>query len=411
MTATAHMQRTWENAPRLLGVTFAEIAAVAAAVELIVSILKTRAPGMAIQRMPLFAWYILATAFMIAFGFPPLILASVLLELERAFGFVFYNPDLGGDPLLWQHLFWLFGHSDVYIIFLPAVGVVSTLIPTFARRPIVGYIWIVLAVIGTAFLSFGLWVHHMYTVGIPLLAVGKVSEKEKGPRAPLANPLHVLKRNIEPSTALLMLSCETFTSHCATMVEIRGAKWVAIIKGGMHSPLSIKGRIMMKWTISIGLVLAVAFASGSVLAQTPSDNETNRTNGWAHVNEVEVGIGSVILEFVQPRSFFACFEYRRDGDISEQIGSANFNPAIVDGLYPYYCLNEETRIEMFFAAEYVEVRMVFGAETDERFDWTPFYVAQDVAAKLDCMDGQWEGYGFKNQGQCIRYIETGKDSR
>jgi cytochrome c oxidase subunit I+III len=155
----------------LLGVTFAEIAAVAAAVELIVAILKTRAPGMAIQRMPLFAWYILATAFMIAFGFPPLILASVLLELERAFGFVFYNPELGGDPLLWQHLFWLFGHPDVYIIFLPAVGVVSTLIPTFARRPIVGYIWIVLAVIGTAFLSFGLWVHHMYTVGIPLLAL------------------------------------------------------------------------------------------------------------------------------------------------------------------------------------------------------------------------------------------------
>ena len=155
----------------LLGVTFAEVAAVAAAVELIVAILKTRAPGMAIQRMPLFAWYILATAFMIAFGFPPLILASVLLELERAFGFVFYNPDLGGDPLLWQHLFWLFGHPDVYIIFLPAVGVVSTLIPTFARRPIVGYLWVVLAVIGTAFLSFGLWVHHMYTVGIPLLAL------------------------------------------------------------------------------------------------------------------------------------------------------------------------------------------------------------------------------------------------
>ena len=155
----------------LLGVTFAEIAAVAAAVELIVAILKTRAPGMAIHRMPLFAWYVLATAFMIAFGFPPLILASVLLEMERAFGFVFYSPELGGDPLLWQHLFWLFGHPDVYIIFLPAAGVVSTVIPTFAQRPMVGYLWVVLAVIGTAFLSFGLWVHHMYAVGIPLLAL------------------------------------------------------------------------------------------------------------------------------------------------------------------------------------------------------------------------------------------------
>ena len=155
----------------LLGVTFAEIAAVTASIELIVAILKTRAPGMAIQRMPLFAWYVLITAFMIAFGFPPLILASILLEIERAFGFVFFEVALGGSPLLWQHLFWLFGHPEVYIIFLPAAGVVSTLIPVFSGRPIVGYTWIVLAVIGTGFLSFGLWVHHMFAIGIPLLAL------------------------------------------------------------------------------------------------------------------------------------------------------------------------------------------------------------------------------------------------
>jgi cytochrome c oxidase subunit I+III len=155
----------------LLGVTFAEIAAVTASIELIVAILKTRAPGMGIQRMPLFAWYVLVTAFMIAFGFPPLIMASVLLEIERAFGFVFYEVALGGSPLLWQHLFWLFGHPEVYIIFLPAAGVVSTLIPVFARHAIVGYTWIVLAVIGTGFISFGLWVHHMYAIGIPFLAL------------------------------------------------------------------------------------------------------------------------------------------------------------------------------------------------------------------------------------------------
>ncbi|OHE83079.1 MAG: cytochrome c oxidase subunit I [Lysobacterales bacterium RIFOXYD1_FULL_69_11] len=155
----------------LIGVTFAEIAAVTAAVELIVAILITRAPGMGIQRMPLFAWYILVTAFMIAFGFPPLIMASVLLEIERAFGFAFFEVARGGDPLLWQHLFWLFGHPEVYIIFLPAAGVVSTLIPTFARRAAVGYTWIVLAIIATGFLSFGLWVHHMFAVGIPLLSL------------------------------------------------------------------------------------------------------------------------------------------------------------------------------------------------------------------------------------------------
>src|SRR6056297_1372098 len=127
----------------LLGVTFAEVAAMTASVELIVAILKTRTPGMAIQRMPLFAWYMLVTAFMIVFAFPPLILASILLEIERAFGFVFYEVSRGGDPLLWQHLFWLFGHPEVYILFLPAAGVVSTLVPVFARRPIVGYTWIV----------------------------------------------------------------------------------------------------------------------------------------------------------------------------------------------------------------------------------------------------------------------------
>ena len=155
----------------LIGVTFAEIAAVAAAVELIVAVLVTRAPGMDIRRMPLFAWAILVMAFMIALGFPPLILASILLELQRAFGFVFFDPALGGDPLLWQHLFWLFGHPEVYIIFLPAAGVVSMIVPTFARRPIVGYAWIVLALVSTGFLSFGLWVHHMFAVGIPLLAL------------------------------------------------------------------------------------------------------------------------------------------------------------------------------------------------------------------------------------------------
>jgi cytochrome c oxidase subunit I+III len=155
----------------LLGVTFAEISAVAAGVELVVSILKTRTPGMAIHRMPLYAWYILVTAFMIVFGFPPLILGSILLEIERAFGLPFFDASLGGDPLLWQHLFWVFGHPEVYIIFLPAAGIVTTILPAFARRPVVGYAWVVLAVIGTGFISFGLWVHHMFAVGIPLLSL------------------------------------------------------------------------------------------------------------------------------------------------------------------------------------------------------------------------------------------------
>ena len=129
------------------------------------------APGMSIDRMPIMAWYLLVTAFMMLFGFPPLILGSILLELERAFDLPFFDPTRGGDPLLWQHLFWLFGHPEVYIIFLPAAGAISMMIPTFARHELVGYLWIVVAVIALGFLSFGLWVHHMFAVGIPHLAL------------------------------------------------------------------------------------------------------------------------------------------------------------------------------------------------------------------------------------------------
>jgi cytochrome c oxidase subunit I+III len=154
----------------LLGVTFVEVSAIATGVELTVSILRSRAPGMSLRAMPIFCWTMLVVALMIIFGFPPLILASILLEIERAALLPFFAVEGGGDPLLWQHLFWLFGHPEVYIIFLPAAGIVSTLIPVFANRPLVGYRWVVLAVITTAFISFGVWVHHMFAVGIPHLA-------------------------------------------------------------------------------------------------------------------------------------------------------------------------------------------------------------------------------------------------
>ena len=151
----------------LIGITFVEISAIAAAVEITVSILKYRAPGMSLDKMPIFAWYALITALMILTGFPPLILGSILLEVERAFGLPFFQAELGGDSLLWQHLFWLFGHPEVYIIFLPAAGVISTVLPVMCRTTLLGYGWIVAAAVSLAFLSFGLWVHHMFTTGIP----------------------------------------------------------------------------------------------------------------------------------------------------------------------------------------------------------------------------------------------------
>ncbi|MFL5541851.1 MAG: cytochrome c oxidase subunit I, partial [Longimicrobiaceae bacterium] len=155
----------------VLGLGFVEISAVAAAVELVVGILKTRAPGMTLSRMPIFAWYMLVTAAMIMIGMPTVIAADILLELERAFGMPFYDPARGGDPLLWQHLFWLFGHPEVYIIFLPAAGMVSMMLPTFARTRLVGYTWLTLSALSVGFLSFGLWVHHMFTTGLPLLSL------------------------------------------------------------------------------------------------------------------------------------------------------------------------------------------------------------------------------------------------
>jgi cytochrome c oxidase subunit I+III len=151
------------------------VAAIAAAVELIVGVLKCRPPGMRIHLMPLYAWYVLVAAAMIVLAFPPLIAGSLLLELERAFAWPFFDPGRGGDPLLWQHLFWLFGHPEVYIIFLPSIALIAMIVPTFARRPIVGYGWVVLAAVGTGFLSFGLWVHHMYTTGLPGISLGLFS--------------------------------------------------------------------------------------------------------------------------------------------------------------------------------------------------------------------------------------------
>ena len=151
----------------LLGFSFIEVAAIAAAVELIVGVLKCRPPGMRINLVPLYCWYLLVAAAMVLFAFPPLIAGSLLLEVERAFGWPFFDPGRGGDPLLWQHLFWIFGHPEVYIILLPSVALVAMIVPTFARTPIVGYSWIVLAAVGTGFLSFGLWVHHMFTTGLP----------------------------------------------------------------------------------------------------------------------------------------------------------------------------------------------------------------------------------------------------
>jgi cytochrome c oxidase subunit I+III len=150
-------------------ITFTEIAALSAAVALIVTILKQRAPGMALNRIPIYAWAVLVTMFVVLFAMPSVALASMMLAFDRLVGTHFFNPSEGGDPLLWQHLFWFFGHPEVYIMFIPASGFVSHLITVFTGRKLFGYTAVVLSLIATGFLSFGLWVHHMFTTGLPQL--------------------------------------------------------------------------------------------------------------------------------------------------------------------------------------------------------------------------------------------------
>jgi cytochrome c oxidase subunit I+III len=150
-------------------VTFTELAALAVSVEIVVTILKQRAPGMSLDRIPLFVWSMLVTSFVVILAMPAVMIASTSLILDRLVGTHFFNPAEGGDVLLWQHLFWFFGHPEVYIIFLPAVGMVSTIVATFARRPVFGYLALVMALIATGILAFGLWVHHMFVTGLPRL--------------------------------------------------------------------------------------------------------------------------------------------------------------------------------------------------------------------------------------------------
>jgi cytochrome c oxidase subunit 1 len=150
-------------------ITFTEVASLAVAISLITTILKLRAPGMTLNRIPIFVWAQLVTSFMVIFAMPSVMLASTALILDRLVNTHFFDVEHAGDALLWQHLFWFFGHPEVYIIFIPGTGIVSTIVTTFSRRPMFGYLAVVLSLVSTAFMGFGLWVHHMFATGLPAL--------------------------------------------------------------------------------------------------------------------------------------------------------------------------------------------------------------------------------------------------
>ena len=152
-------------------ITFTEVAALSVAVELIATIFKLRAPGMTLNRIPLFVWAMLVTSLMIVFSLPSVVSSSTFLLLDRLVGTHFFNPTEGGDAVLYQHLFWFFGHPEVYIIFVPALGMVSSIITTFTQRPTFGYTALVLSMFTTGFIGFSVWVHHMFTTGLPQMGL------------------------------------------------------------------------------------------------------------------------------------------------------------------------------------------------------------------------------------------------
>jgi cytochrome c oxidase subunit I len=155
-----------------LGLTFLSISTTVGAVNFIVSLFTMRAPGMSLNRLPVLVWGTLTTSFSVLFALPALTVACVFLYFDRHFGTHFYDASAGGSALLWQHLFWIFGHPWVYILVLPAMGIVSDALPTFCRRPLVGYTFVALATVSTGIIGFGVWVHHMFATGLPEISMG-----------------------------------------------------------------------------------------------------------------------------------------------------------------------------------------------------------------------------------------------
>jgi len=160
-----HAIDMWVMGLQLLGV-----ASIAAALNFIVTIINLRAPGMTMMRLPVFTWMTLFTSFLIILSFPAITIALVELMMDRLFGTNFFEVSNGGLPILWQHLFWIFGHPEVYILILPAMGIISEILPTFSRKPLFGYPIVVFSGASIGLLGFGVWSHHMFTSGLGTVA-------------------------------------------------------------------------------------------------------------------------------------------------------------------------------------------------------------------------------------------------
>lgn len=159
----------------VFGLQITGIASLTGSVNLIVTVLNMRAPGMKLMRMPIFTWMVLVVQFLLVFAVPVITVALFLLSFQRNFGATFFDVSKGADPLLWQHLFWIFGHPEVYILILPSFGIVSEVLPVFSRKPLFGYPFVVFSGVAIGFMGWGVWAHHMFASGLGPISVAVFS--------------------------------------------------------------------------------------------------------------------------------------------------------------------------------------------------------------------------------------------
>ncbi len=243
----------------IVGLLVLGTASMAAAFNFIVTIVNMRAPGMTLMRMPVFVWMTLITSFLIILAFPVITVALLELFLQRTFGMNFFVPSAGGDPVLWQHLFWVFGHPEVYILILPGMGIISEILPTFSRKPLFGYSVVVLSGVIIGFMGWGVWSHHMFTVGLGSVA------------------------NASFAIATMAISIPT---------GIKIFNWIGTMWGG-----SIRITTPLLFAVGFVTLFIIGGLSGVMHASPPSDSQQQDTYFIvAHIHYVLFG-GSIFALF------------------------------------------------------------------------------------------------------------------
>ena len=266
-----------------IGLQILGVASLASAVNFIVTILNERAPGMSLMRMPVFAWMTLVVSFLLLFAMPVIAIALFQLGFDRMLGANFFNPAAGGDPILWQHLFWLFGHPEVYILILPAMGIVSEVLPTFSRKPLFGYAAVVFSGIAIAFMGWGVWAHHMFTVGL----------------GPVANAAFALS-----------------TMFIAVPTGVKIFNWLGTLWGG-----SIRFTTPLLFSIGFVAMFIIGGLSGVTHAIVPSDYQQQDTYYVvAHFHYVLFG-GAIFGLFSGAYYWFPKFTGRM---FDERLGKLHF---------------------------------------------------------------------------------------